>query len=64
MLAALWQGELVAALGAVVEDVDFRWPIIETNRQGYHRTGRVMAGMRLPRFSKSFLRGWGVGDYS
>ncbi len=38
MLAALWQGELMAALGAVGEE-DFRWHIPETKRRRYYRSG-------------------------
>jgi hypothetical protein len=53
MLAALWQGELIDALGAVAEDVDLRWHIPETNRRRYHPSSRVKAVRRLLRFSNN-----------
>ncbi len=43
MIAALWQGELMAALGAVVEDVDLLSPVPETNRRGSRHSSSVMA---------------------
>ncbi len=55
MLAAPGQGDLVAALDAVAEDVDFRSPVSETNRRGSHPTRSLMAVMGL-HFSKGFLR--------
>jgi hypothetical protein len=56
MLAALWQGELIAALGAVGEDEDFRSLVPETNRRESHRSSCGMAERKLMRFLKSFLR--------
>jgi hypothetical protein len=41
MPAALWQGDLAAALGAVVEDVDFRSAVSEGNQRGSHCSSYV-----------------------
>ncbi len=56
MFAAPGQGDLMAALGMVAEDVDFRSPVPEPNRRGSRRSSRSVAVRRLPHFSKSFLR--------
>jgi hypothetical protein len=56
-LAALWRGELVAALGAVGEDEDFRRHIPEAKRRRYHRSSHSMAvRRRIPRFSRGLVR--------
>jgi hypothetical protein len=53
MLAALWQGKLMAALGVVAEDMDFRSPVPETKRRRYHHSRYVMEGVAV--FFKEFL---------
>jgi hypothetical protein len=58
MLEALWQGELVAALDAVTEDVDLRKHVPETNRQRSHGPIHVIAVRRLLHFSRRYLKRW------
>jgi ketosteroid isomerase-like protein len=53
MLAALWQGDLVAALDAVAEDVVWS-PVPKPERRGSHRSSWAMAVMGLQPFSKKF----------
>jgi hypothetical protein len=53
MLAALRLGDLVAIRDAVAKDADFRRPVPETNRRGYHRSNCGTAVWRLPHFQKA-----------